>query len=118
MITGLVCLNIFSLSLCCVAGYYLFKFGRIILEVQDTINDSLEELDESYKKVNKILEKPIFFDSIEVRQCIQEIRNVRNIMIRIGSRMTSVGSSLENNNTIEEQEGVTIDALEREEKNS
>ena len=117
MITSLVCSNIFFLLLSCVTGYYLFKFSRIILEVQDAINDSLEELDESYIKVNKILEKPIFFDSIEVRQCIQEIRNVRNTVVRIASRMTSLGGSLENDAT-ENQEGAEIVTFEREEENS
>jgi hypothetical protein len=103
--------------LSCVSGYYLFKFGRVILEVQDAINDSLEELDEVYIKVNKILEKPIFFDSVEVRQCVQEIRNLRNIIIKIASRMTSVGSD-KKYNLVEEQEGVEIVTLEREKENS
>lgn len=113
MITALVCSNIFFLLLCCVAGYYLVKFGKIILEVQDVINDSLEELDESYKKVNSVLEKPIFFDSVEIRQCIQEIRNVRNVIIKIASRVTNLGNSLDNN-TVELQEGDQIVILERE----
>ncbi len=116
MIMSLVCSNIFFLLLSCVTGYYLFKFSRIILEVQDAINDSLEELDESYIKVNKILEKPIFFDSIEIRQCIQEIRNVRNTVIRIASRMTSLGESLESEAT-ENLEGEEIVTIKREEKN-
>tara|TARA_B100000035_G_C20607144_1_gene382312 strand:- start:169 stop:522 length:354 start_codon:yes stop_codon:yes gene_type:complete len=117
MITTLVCSNIFFLLLCCVTGYYLVKFGRIILEVQDAINESLEELDESYKRVNNILEKPIFFDSVEVRQCIQEIRNVRNVVIKIASRMTSLGNS-QDNNTVELQEGDQIVILEREKEDS
>jgi hypothetical protein len=116
MVTGLICSNIFFLLLCCVTSYYAIKFGRIILEVQDAINDSLDELDKSFVKFNKILEKPIFFDSIEIRQCLQEIRNVRNIVIKIASRMTSVGNGLDND--IEEiQEGAQVDIFERQEKN-
>ena len=117
MITALVCSNIFFISLCCVTGYYLVKFGKIILEVQDAINESLEELDESFSKVSKVLEKPIFFDSVEIRQCLQEIKNVRDVIIKIASRMTSLGDSLDNN-TVETQEGEQIVILEREKEDS
>lgn len=116
MITSLICSNIFFMLLCCVTGYYLFKFSKIILELQDAINDSLDELDESYKKVNKILEKPIFFDSVEIRQCIQEIRNVRNTVIRVASRMTNMSNSLENNNF--KQQAGEDDTYEGKEKNT
>jgi len=116
MITGLMCSNIFFLLLCCVTSYYAIKFGRIILEVQDAINDSLDELDDSFFKINKILEKPIFFDSVEIRQCIQEIRNVRSVIVKIASRMTSLGDSSDSD-VKKIQEGDQVGTFNRKEEN-
>jgi len=83
---------VFLLLLSCVTSYYAIKFGIILLNVQDSINDSLDELDESYIKIKEISEKPIFFDSVEVRQCISEIINVRNAVIKIATRLTNIGT--------------------------
>jgi len=101
---------VFLLLLSCVTSYYAIKFGMILLNVQDSINDSLDELDESYIKIKEISEKPIFFDSVEVRQCISEIINVRNAVIKIATRLTNIGtigiigSNKNRGNAIERQE--------------
>ena len=79
----------------CVLGYYLYKFSMIIIKIEDDIEDSLDELDESFSKMNEILDKPIFFDSVEVRQCISEIEKTRNIIIKVANRLTSFGDGVE-----------------------
>ena len=91
--------TIFCLAgLSLITSYYTYKFAMLILDLQDDIEESLDELDESFKNINAILAKPIFFDSVEVRQCIAEIKQTRNTVIRIAERLTSFGV----NNTIKE----------------
>ena len=89
------CLTGLSLT----TSYYTYKFAMLILDLQDDIEDSLDELDENFKNLNTILAKPIFFDSIEVRQCISEIKKSRSTVIKIAERLTSFGA---NNNKIKE----------------
>lgn len=103
----LIYTNIISLLLCCVFGYYSVKFGLLILRVQDAIEDSLDELDDSFKELSGILKKPIFFDSVEVRQCISEISRVRNNVIKIADRLTSLNSS--DKLTEQEQNGEEVE---------
>lgn len=77
------------------ALYYTYKFSLLLLDIQDIIEESLDDLEESFINLNKILEKPIFFDSIEVRQCVTEIKRTRSVVIKIADRLTSFGSKKE-----------------------
>jgi len=70
--------------------YYNYKFGLIIIRAEDSIEECLDELDERYKVVSKILEKPIFFDSIEVRQTVQEIRLSQEIILKVANKMSNL----------------------------
>jgi hypothetical protein len=114
MLIALLCSNIFLFSLCCVTSYYVVKFGRIILDVQDAINESLDELDESYMSINEILKKPVFFDSIEVRKCINEIKSSRDAIIKVALKMTSINN--ERNNMLQDEIGEEIVTNKREEE--
>ena len=82
--------------------YYVYKFGIILVNLEDEIEASLDEIEESWSAMNKILEKPIFFDSIEVRQCIAEIKKSRSVIVNIADRLTSFGQG---DKTKNKQEG-------------
>lgn len=86
-----------SLIFCllCVSVYYNIKFGLIILRMQDTIEECLDSLDEKFAIFSKILEKPVFFDSIEVRQVISEIKGCQDLILRIANSITNIGGPSE-----------------------
>ena len=56
--------------------------------MEDAVEDSLDILNERYKSINKILEKEVFFDSIEVRQVINEIRISHEAILAIANLLT------------------------------
>jgi|688.fasta_scaffold329672_2 hypothetical protein len=72
----------------CVSIFINVKLGLIILRIEDSIEECLDNLDERYQSVSKILEKPVFFDSIEVRQTIQEIRLSQESILKVANRLT------------------------------
>jgi hypothetical protein len=73
--------------------YYNYKFGKIIIDVEDGIEASLDLLDSNYKEMTRILEIPVFFDSIEVRQVIAEIEDARGTVLKVANILTkSVGA--------------------------
>ena len=80
------------------------------MKIEDEINDSLDEIDDAFKTFNEILQKPIFFDSVEVRQCVNEIKRTRQMVVRIANRMTSVDENIK----IEEGEDVAKIARKKE----
>ena len=67
---------------------YNYKFGVIIINVQDAIEKSLDILDQNYAKMNQIVQTPIFFDSVEVRQVISEISMARNSILAVAGILT------------------------------
>ena len=75
--------------LLCVSLYFNIRFGIIILKVEDAIEECLDILDEKYLVFSKILEKPVFFDSVEIRQVIQEIRSAQSSILQVANKISS-----------------------------
>ena len=91
-----------------ICGYLLKKlydYSIIILNIEESIEQSLDILDEKYRMMNKVLEMPIFFDSTEVRQVVNDIRDCHSAVLLIANKLT---------NNI----GLTIDAEETNKENS
>ena len=84
-ITCIAFLLLLVLYLC----YKLYNFSLIILNVESAIERSLDILNERYEKMNEIVQKPIFFDSIEVRQVIAEIKASREAVLLIADELTT-----------------------------
>lgn len=72
------------------AGHYLLRFGKMILKIQDTIEDALDILDERYESMSKVLEIPVFFDSVEVRQVIDDIERSREAILLVANHLTTI----------------------------
>ena len=83
---------IISFIYSCVVSYYVIKFGLILIRLEDEIENSLDEIDDSITRFNEILKKPVFFDSLEVRQCVSEIKKTKSMVIKVAQRLTSISS--------------------------
>ena len=88
MIAFLTAIILIIMVILAISLFYVLKFARIILKVEETLEIGLEELDVSYNKLSDILEKPIFFDSMEVRQVVDEIRKARNLLLSMAAVLT------------------------------
>ena len=71
-------------------SYKLYQFSIIILDFETKIEESLDVLNYHYGEINKILQKEIFFDSVEVRQCIASIRESHDAILRIANNLVKV----------------------------
>ena len=60
-----------------ITSYYAIRFGVLILKIQDALEDSLDIIDEKYASVTEICERPLFYDSPEVRQVLKDIKDTR-----------------------------------------
>ena len=72
-----------TLVILAISLYYCFKFAMIILKVQEAIEESLDILDQRYKNMSEILDRPLFFDSPEVRSVLEDINYSRNAIHNI-----------------------------------
>ena len=78
-----------------VQAYFLVKFARIIFNFEERIEVSLDSIDQSYKAISEILEKPLFFDSPEVRLVLNEIKNVEVSILEIAQDIARVSNEEE-----------------------
>ena len=88
--------HVIYLSFICVlvvvCGYFAKKaydFSIIILELEEAIEESLDILDTRYKSINEILNIPVFFDSVEVRRVIKNIRDCHDAIMVVANKLTN-----------------------------
>lgn len=79
---------IFLILLITIISYKLYQFSIIILETEEAIEDSLDILNERYISINKILQKEIFFDSVEVRQVLADIKASQEAIVVVANKLT------------------------------
>ena len=71
--------------LLCLSVYFNYKFGKTIVQIQDSLEESLDVLDQRYQSMSKILEKPVFFDSLEIRQVVDDIKLSRDSVLYVAN---------------------------------
>ena len=67
----------------------LYEFSILILKIEESIEESLDILDENYNKMNEILQIPVFFDSLEVRNVISNIQDCHTSILKIANKLTN-----------------------------
>jgi hypothetical protein len=73
-----------------VSLYYLYKFGRIILKIEDSLEESLDLLDERYRSISKILEIPLFYDSPEIKKVVEDVSACREVILKVANSIAKV----------------------------
>ncbi len=68
--------------------YKNFKMGMTILKMEDAIEDCLDVIDEKYEKMTEILGRPLFYDSSEVKQVVQDIKSVKESLHSVALSLT------------------------------
>ena len=69
-------------------AYKLYSFSLVILRIEDSLEDCLDILNQRYISINKVLEREVFFDSLEVRQVIADIKESRDAIIVVANKLT------------------------------
>jgi hypothetical protein len=85
MISTLV-ISILSLLLI-ISSYFCLKFAIIIIDVQESMEDCIEIMDEKQASIEEILTRPLFFDSREVRQVLSDIKSSREAIIDVADKL-------------------------------
>ena len=74
----------------------------IILRVQDSVEETLDILDERYESISKILEIPLYNDSPEIRKIHKDLERCRDAVLFIANRLISIDATVDD--TIEGDE--------------
>jgi len=79
-----------SIFILLISLYYNYKFALNILKIEDAITDSLDLLDKKYESVDKILDIPLFYDSPQVKQVINDIRSARDSILIAANQIANI----------------------------
>lgn len=90
--TGLEIFLLIALALCLVVcgwmGIKLYQLGVLVLSVQDTLEESLEVLDDRSESIEKILQIPLFSDSAEIKSIQRDMISCRDAILQIAYVLT------------------------------
>ena len=81
---------IITFLLLCLSLYFNIKLGLTILKIEDAVTQCLDIVDERYESVSKILEIPIFFDSVEVRRVLEDIKITKTSLLVIANSLSDI----------------------------
>ena len=84
-------ISIIGLCLLAYSVYLNIKLGITILAAEDAIEECLDVIDERYNSISKILEIPIFFDSVEVRRVVSDIEETKNALLIVANKISKLG---------------------------
>jgi hypothetical protein len=80
---------IFILSILLIVSiYFCVKFALIIINIQETIEECLDILDEKYAIISNILNIPIFYESREIRDVLAKLKESRDAILLIAQKLT------------------------------
>ena len=67
----------------------LYEFSVLLIDLEDTLEECLSILDHKHQSISKVLEIPIFFDSVEVRQVMSDIKASHNAVAIVANKLTN-----------------------------
>tara|TARA_R100001594_G_C3899983_1_gene230589 strand:+ start:174 stop:371 length:198 start_codon:yes stop_codon:yes gene_type:complete len=56
--------------------------------MEDAIEECLDVIDEKYEQMNEILQRPLFYDSPEVKAVVRDISTVRDSLHSVALSLT------------------------------
>jgi len=92
-----VLLLLFGVSL-----FFAIRFGILIIRIQDALEDSLDVIDERYESITAVCERPLFYDSPEVRQVLEDIKETRTALHKIAYALSKNFEGAEDPDPVEE----------------
>lgn len=62
--------------------------ANIVLTTEKAVNTSLDLIDERFSSISKILDIPVFFDSLEIRQVLADIELTRSAILYVANALS------------------------------
>lgn len=89
LIAIIILLSIFLI----ISLHYNYKLSKIIFEIEEAIEYSLDILNERYGSIQEILKIPICYNSPEIRQVMNDIKTSRDSILYIANRLVGIDNN-------------------------
>ena len=79
---------VITLSLALVGSlYFNYKLSRIVFQMEDGINDSLEELNKAYARIGRVLNFPVGSDDPFVQEVVDSLKMAQRAVLVVANKM-------------------------------
>ena len=84
-------LAVIALSVLLTASvYFNYRFARMIFSYEDSLENCLDTLDKSYGQISEILQIPLYSDTPQIKQVMNEIEISRQAILYVANQIASV----------------------------
>lgn len=73
-----------------ISFYFNIKHGILIIKMTESIEKTLDILDQKYNSISKILEIPVFYDSPQLKIVVEDIKSCRDSLLKSASILANV----------------------------
>tara|TARA_B000000557_G_scaffold98402_1_gene79640 strand:- start:93 stop:308 length:216 start_codon:yes stop_codon:yes gene_type:complete len=60
-----------------------------ILRVQESVENSLDKIDLQYSAITEVLNRPLFYDSPEIKSVMEGVSNTRNAILEVANVLSN-----------------------------
>lgn len=89
MIYIIIAITILFSSAIVILLWMLSELTKLLYELEEQVEESLDILDKSYKEISKVLTIPVFYDDPVVKQTIASIKNANQSILMIANKIIS-----------------------------
>ena len=86
----LLCSNITFVFILGISIFYNIRHALWIIRITESIEKTLDILDERYSAISKVLEVPLFFDSPQIRGVVEDIKTCRDSLLESATILADV----------------------------
>lgn len=85
IVVALGAVLILSLVVNVLIGRFAYRMANVVMNVEDALEESLNLLDSRYASIGQILQKPLFMNSTEVKQVMEDISRSRDAVLYVAN---------------------------------
>jgi hypothetical protein len=86
----LISFSLISFFLFLVSLYFNIKHGILIIKMSESIEKTLDILDEKYNSISGVLEIPVFYDSPQIKNVVEDIKSCRDSLLESASILANI----------------------------
>ena len=83
--------------------FMIVKLSKFIFVLEDEVEESIDALDKSYSHINDVMQVPVASDDLMTRGIVNEIKNAREIVLKVQQKLVSF-TLINTKNVVEEEE--------------
>jgi hypothetical protein len=71
-------------------AYHAYRFAKMVLSIQDAIEESLELMNARIASVSRVLEIPLFYDSPEIRKVHEDLKASKDAIMKVAQTFSTI----------------------------